>query len=364
MLKKRPLALSLTLLGAFSSSATIADSAEIQALKQQLQAITERLVQLEQPQAAEHKQLSPRADQRSSSEQLSFYGLVEVEASYSDEDDSGSSSDLVVATVEVGVEVPLTEQITANVSALYEEDETDLEIDVATISINDLANTDVTLTLGQDYLPFGAFQTNMINDTLVLEAAEMRETAAIASWQQAGVSLTAYCFNGDIDEGKDTIENYGASIGWSNEQFSLAADYVSNILDSDGLSDAFEEELGDLGDIDQTEGAYILRGRGSLAALELFAEYLKTERFTIGSFINRELEVLHLEAATQLGDWTVAIALQETDDGEELLPEQRFSLGASTSLSEQLGLGIEYWHDQDYHKAKSDNLILQLSVEF
>ena len=45
---------------------------------------------------------------------------------------------------------------------MYEEDDTDLEVDVATITIAD-PDGPWFVTGGQQYLPFGAFETNMVS---------------------------------------------------------------------------------------------------------------------------------------------------------------------------------------------------------
>lgn len=350
------LAASLTVL----SPSLLANPAEIEALKKQVQTLTARLQHLENS----NQQRSGVLIAQKGSEAVSFFGVVEVEASYNDHDIDGSSSDLAVATVELGVAAQLGNGYSAAVTILYEEDDTDLEVDVATITKENIAGTGLSITLGQTYLPFGGFETYLINDTLALEMAEARETAAIISWQKSSLSAFAYVFNGDLDKGADTLENFGTSISWNNDSFSLGADYISNILDSDGLSSMIENDGIDLGDVETATGAYSIRASASLSAVTLLAEYVDTESFTVGSFIDRDINALHLEAATDLGDWTVALAWQETDNAADILPEKRISLAASTSLTDHVGLGVEYWHDQDYSGDESNNLLLQLSVEF
>lgn len=347
---------------ALSSQPAFAAQSEIEALKQQLQQLQTRLEQLE---SAQQSKPEAKSIPVAVNEALSFYGVVEVEANYSDHDDEGSSSDLVVATVEVGVEAQITDTITANVSALYEEDDTDLEIDVATITVEQLAGTDLSLAVGQNYLPFGRFNTNLINDTLVLELAETRETAAGLTWEGHGIAATVYTFNGDVDDGHDTIENVGIALNYNANGYSIGADYISNILDSDGLSGFFEDDLGvALDNIDDSAGAYIIHAAATVADTDLLAEYVKSEEFSVGTWTDREPEVLHLEIAHHISHWTVAIAYQETDDAEGLLPEERLSLGATVEIANNVGLGFEYWNDEDYSGDESDNLIMQLAVQF
>ena len=130
---------------------------------------------------------------------LTFSGLIEVEASYSDPDEGDSTSDLVVATAELGVEATLTENLSAALVLLHEEDDTDLEVDVATLSYAHSDNG-FSFTLGQDYLPFGAYSTALINDPLTLEMGETRETALVTHYEKGQFTGTFYLFNGDQDE--------------------------------------------------------------------------------------------------------------------------------------------------------------------
>ena len=53
--------------------------------------------------------------------------------------------------------------------------------------------------------------------------------------------LHLHVFNGDVDEGSDTVENYGASVGFSSKVFSIGADYLSNVLDTDGISGVLDD---------------------------------------------------------------------------------------------------------------------------
>ncbi len=74
-------------------------------------------------------------------ERIELSGLVEVETGYTD-GPGGSESDLVVATVELGLDAQVTPWVNAHALILYEEDETDPpEFDESIITI---ANPDVS----------------------------------------------------------------------------------------------------------------------------------------------------------------------------------------------------------------------------
>lgn len=339
-----------------------ADQTEIDSLKQQLKQLTARLQQLEE--SAGKPSLAKAPATNTEAPVMGFSGLIELEANYTDHDHDGASSDLIVATVELGVDAALSDNISTSVTLLYEEDDTDLEVDLAIITIANLADTGLNLTLGQTYLPFGAFDSFLVNDTLLLEIAESRETAAIIDWYKDGLKLSAYVFNGDIDKAGNTLENLGASLVWSHSDFGLGVDYISNILDSDGLSAAIENDGVDLDSLEDSAAGYIVRATTEIARVTLLSEYLHAESFSSGNFIDRQLQVMHLEAAASLGQWSLAMAWQETDEAQDILPEQRLSLGASTSLMENLGLGVELWDDKDYSGEHSHNVLVQLNLEF
>lgn len=310
-------------------------------------------------------------------DRLQFSAVIETEASYSDSNEAweeDSTSDLVVATVELGLEAQIDDKTSANLVFLYEEDDTDLEVDIATLHFAEFLNANIELTLGQDYLPFGQFHTALINDTLILEMAEIRETAAIINWQQGELSAAAYLFNGDVDAGDDTLDNFGLSLAMTNEQYRLGLDYISNLLDSDAVSGLIEDAA--LTPSEQY-GAVIVNASVHLADITLSAEYLRSEEFKaskMGGGADMQPEGLQLELAmdTKIAnrDYGVAVAVQETDDAAALgLPERRISLGMSTAISDKMLMAVEFWRDEDYGRndgasgEKANSLVVQLAVE-
>jgi len=351
------------------SAAAYSNSNEIEELKA-------RLAALEAQQAAKAEQAEKEGSSFSLSDRVVFGGLVEVEGFYTDNEemdageDDKSASDLVVATVELGMEAQIAENVSAIITALYEEDDTDLEIDVAVLQFTDVAGFDITL--GQDYLPFGSFDTHLVNDTLVLELAETRETTAMVGFEAGMFSAAAYVFNGDVDDGNNTLENYGIRLGLGSETFSMGADYISNVADSDALSD----ELAPLRDLFDTPDAIDVHAALALGPVTLLAEYFQADEFdaadwgTAADGDEYEPEAWHIEAGVEVADWTIAAAYQETDGVSGLLPEERISLGAGTDITENLSVTIEYWHDEDYGLSaggsgeEADSIVAQVAVSF
>lgn len=295
---------------------------------------------------------------------VSFSGLVEVEGVVG-EAGNESYSDLVVATVELGLAAEINDKVSAEVIALYEEDSTELDIDVATISIANIIGP-VNLDLGKMYVPFGRFETALVNDTLALEIGETNKTSALFGMEQNGLSVGAYVFDGDADR-EQHVENYGVTLSFEQDNFAVGLDYISSLTESDALS----EEVWD-----EHSPAFSLSGRVTAGEINLVAEYLAatSELVLEGETEGVEPEVLHLEASIGVSlneqPVTFAVAYQQTDDAAGYLPEERLSLGCSTDIYENVSLGLEFWHDEDYSDTDggtgedSDNVVVQLAVSF
>ncbi len=301
----------------------------------------------------------------SENERFTFSGALEIEASYTDPDSGNSSSDLVVATAELGAEAVIAENLSATLTLLYEEDDTDLEVDVAVLTYT---QGPLTFVLGQDYMPFGNYSTALVNDPLAIDFGEARETALVARYENGPLLGAIYLFNGDQDEdGRDRINNFGLRIGFSGDGFKVGADYISNLADSDGLQD---NDYGYATGVDAVDGSS-LYGELELGAVQIFAEYLTAldELGVDGN--NSEPSAAQLEVALTSGNFTYALSYQQTDEALFLdLPEERVSVGMSTEVLGGLGLGVELTFDEDYSVSdggtgdSTNSLVLQLSAEF
>ncbi|WP_162844189.1 LbtU family siderophore porin [Sinobacterium caligoides] len=337
-----------------STAVAHADDSELQAIKQ-------RLAELEAQSAAQ-----PASGESSWMDNVSYSGLVEVLATKNEGmGDESDSSDLSVATVELGLEAKINEWATANLVFLHEEDaDESIEVDVATIVFANAELSPVSLTLGQDYLPFGSYETNLINDTLALEIGETRATTAILGFEAAGFTASGYVYTDESNEDDHSLSAYGASLGYATESFNVGADYIDNILDADTLSE-FIDDNGLRPFIDKKVSGISLHAAAELGDLNLIAEHLMLDE--IG---DADVTASQVEAAYSFGDFTAAVAYQQTEDAYGLLPEQRLSIGGSYAVLENTTLSLEYWNDEDYSEKEggtgdnTNNIALQVAVEF
>jgi hypothetical protein len=179
-------------------------------------------------------------------EGIEIGGLIEVEAGYVEPYDSPSESDIVLATFELGIASQVTNWVEVGASLLYEQDDTDLEVDVAFITLFNPDVAPVFFTAGQFYVPFGAYETNLIDDPLTLEIGESRETAAQLGFVYEGFGGSVYGFNGDNQvKGKSRIDSWGANLtyAWENDDWGIGvgAGYINDLGDSDSLQDTVSD---------------------------------------------------------------------------------------------------------------------------
>ena len=298
---------------------------------------------------------------------VSFSGVIEVEASYTDADSAESTSDLIIATAALGVDALLTENLSATLALLYEEDDTDLEVDIATLSYSH-NDSGLSLTVGQDYLPFGGYSTVLINDPLTLELGEIRESALVANYQRGQFFSAFYLFNGDQDEdGRDQLTNFGARVAFVDKNFSVGADYLSNLADSDSLQD---NDYGYSAGADVVDGASIY-GEFTMDSVQLMLEHLRALDELAVDGNNSEPQATHIEIAFAVDNFTYGIAYQETDEAVFLgLPEERISIGFSTEILSGLDLALELVRDDDYSVAdggtgdSANQLVVQFAAGF
>lgn len=321
------------------------------------------------------EKLEEKSAPGSLSENITLSGVIEVEAGY--EKNGEDSSDIVVATVEVGIDAQIVKHVSGHILFLYEidEDETPFDVDEAIISINGEDVVPLYLNAGQMYLPFGNFESHMISDPVTLELGETRESAVVAGFATDWIDISAGVFNGDINEtGEDKIESYVACAVFTLPENTVAnfgltagASYISNIGDSDFLQD----DIGAATIEDYVPGysAFV-----SISVLDRFffnAEYLTAaDEFAAGELSfdgEQEFKPSTWYAEVAVGiieDLEIAVHYAESDDCDDVLPENRYGAAITYGLFESTSLGLEYLHDEFENDVEADIVTAQLAIEF
>jgi len=331
---------------------------------------------------------------------IEIAGLIEVEGAYMSPYEGDNESDFTLATVELGISSQVNDWVEAGISFLYEEDDTDLEVDTGYITI---ANADVTplfLTAGQIYVPFGAYETNLVSDPLTLEIGETRESALQIGFAHGDFSGSAYAFNGDNKvKGKNQIDSWGANLAYAHEEadraWAFGVGYINDLGDSDTLQDsindnrvaALDEAIGTGIDtshysVDPTErtGGWTINAGANFGPFNLIGEYLSaTEEYDPISLRFKDggakPSAWNIEAGYSFSimgrESTAAIAYQGTDEALALeLPKERWLIGWSVEVFDNTALSLEWAHDKDYSGKdggtgeSANSVVAQLAVEF
>ena len=315
---------------------------------------------------------------------IEISGVVEVEAAYADPSGGNEESDAAVATVELGIAAQISDMVSAEVVLLHEEDDTPLEVDVATMTFG---SGPWAVMVGQYFVPFGVFESSFISDPLTLELGETRESALQFGFESGGFHGAVYTFNGNLDEDGDSeIDSFGVAAGYSAEgegtEFGVNLAYISDIGDSDSLQDLINESLSGDVDYDSQVGGWSASALLRFGNLSLLTEYLgATENFEVDELAfegeGAEPTSYMIEAALKFElagiPATFFVGYQETDEAAALeLPEERFLVGLSVEMMEGVTLAVEGTFDEDYGNSDAgdysggdaDIVTLQLATEF
>ncbi|MDA3969741.1 MAG: LbtU family siderophore porin [Desulfobulbaceae bacterium] len=311
--------------------------------------------------------------------------LVEVEASSAKAFDKSKSSDIALATVEIGLDGQVSEWSSAHILLKYEEGEDNdhVFIDEGTITLGNIEKFPFMLTAGKMYVPFGAYNSNMISDPLTLEFGETNDSAVQILTAINGFYATAYVFNGKTDETDkdDLVRTYGANMGYtmSSDAFSLDAgiDWLSNLADSNGLADHISTTSGTIAD---PVNGLSFHATVEAGGFTVTGEYVAAlDNFAAGEVDFKgqgaEPKAYNLEAAygMEIANRTTTFALgyQATDEALGLgLPESRYIGAVSVELFTNTALALEYFYDEDYDTSDggtgedANTLTMQLALEF
>ena len=314
-------------------------------------------------------------------------GVAEIEAVFEEGYDGARQGDIVLATVEIGMEAKLNERVSASVLLLYEEDDTPLEVDEGVITLNLTPSGRWYLAGGQMYVPFGVFESHLISDPLTSELGETRESALLVGFESGVVYGSVYVFNGDvgteeaIEDDEDVIDQMGLNLGVALENNAMSLDlglsYINNIADADLLSEMLAEGM--VEGVDDYVSGLALHGILSIGPLTLIGEYVAADQFNDGELDfdgeGAQPVAANLEAGFGF-DWqgreaTLAAAYQLSEEAVALeLPETRVMLGVAVEVFERTLLSIEYAYDEDYAEEDggtgetANTLTAQLAVEF
>lgn len=325
-------------------------------------------------------------------------GIVEGQADYVDPGEGSTTSDidLTNATLDVYVLGP-SHWISSLISMTYDKEtgtssgsfannsrdlNSRLFIRQAFITIGDFQKTPVYGSIGQMYVPFGTYSTNMVSTPLTLIVGRVKARAILLGYQpQAKDAFYAsvFGFRGDTHTGSTSrINNGGINLGYRFAQGVFMGDVgggvIANIADSVGMQAVANttNNFNGFGGITTATGvvtgneqiahrvpAFDVRAMGQIGDhIDLLAEYIAASKsfaasdMTMNSHDARP-QALNAEAAYTFQAFarptSVAVGYQMTKDALALaLPAQRYSLVFNTSVWKDTLQSLEFRHDVNY----------------
>jgi hypothetical protein len=321
---------------------------------------------------------------------ISFSGLLEAEAGYEKfdpdaADESGEeSSDIVLSTFELGMDVDFIDHVGGHVLILWEEDDTEpIDLDEGYISLTGTEQMPLYLHAGKLYVPFGNLDTYFISDPLPLELGETRESGVMVGYHKDMCNLFCGGFSGDADKiGKNNHIN----AFFAGAEFSLPKDdtrmlnmtagvsYLSNIADSDGLSEANDiDGDGDPDGIRDYVGgvsAYffinLVHSVYCTAECVCALDKFKAGELNFGSDNQRlELSAWNFEIVyVSPADIGFGVKYEGSNDCHDFLPESRYGGIIFCSVFENTYLGLEYLYQEFDNDDQSEVVTAQLAYEF
>lgn len=389
-------------------SPALAQEVDTNDLMQEIQAIKERMQELEQrlqQKNDEIRALQSRSGQKEESgdlasvlekwsDRVQISGAVEIEASSErkkSDGDTERNDDIALATAELGIDVAVNDYTQAHILLNYEDDDDEdrLQVDEATILLGGVEETYGMYFLGGKYYPhFGELNSWFVSDPLTTEVFEIRETAVQVGYDSDWVTAGIGAFHGDIDDednSESRINGFFADVNVHNPEDTLGglavmvgASYLSNVADTDTLQDEVSKGNDDDGYyVDDLVGGVAVYAVAEYDIFSLGAEYMTA----LDDFKDDEMDYIDDGEESRPAGWNIELAVRPleplllgvryggTRDMYALTPETQYGLVASYDLLENITLSAEYMHgdydeDNDDDLEEVDTVTMQLAVGF
>ena len=372
--------------------------------------------------SVEIREVAPEIEEESHSswiDRVHIGGLIEVGAGWKNsKSQSGkheAESDITLTTVEIHVDADITDWFNVESVLLYEDalfgddDHDNFDVDVAALTIGNTEKFPFYASVGKMYVPFGALLTHFPDDPftdipLTLLLGETNEKAILIGFEKWGLYASAYIFNGELEKGEeDHIKDYGFDIHYKGRfvpggpiaygrgekyeheaeggfDYLLGFSFISNIAESDGLTEIIEDNIGSdkiHKSIPGIDGYLHVEYRGIffdaeyMGALESFSR--KELRYRYG---RAKPKVWNFEAGFNYNWWRnleVAFKYAGSDEAPEF-PKSRFGICLNQEIYENVIASLGYIHDNysnydpegdmDEVLDKKDFIFWQIAAEF
>ena len=278
--------------------------------------------------------------------------------------------------VTIGTAYKPNEHVDATISALYEEEidgvVTDPEIDQAFVTWHALPDDKLDISAGNQYLPFGKFETAMVHDPLTLDLGEgWRDKTLTATSKRGNLTTHGFVFAAEATQpdGSKHDNGYGFGANYATETASIGAEYISNLAESGGFADVNNST-------DAVPGVAV-HGSTKLGRVTVLGEHvMATKSFQAGDLADADGGSLtaaekpsatHVEADIDLNnDRTLAMSWNKTKDADtqQGLAEKSYGVTYRQPIMKGIEGAVELMQATGYDDLKSKSVTAQLAYEF
>jgi hypothetical protein len=313
---------------------------------------------------------------------IELSGFVEGQVLAGNKDyGDATSSDIDLSAAELDVLGEISSWATAYMTIDYDNSpfipryaNSNVYLNRAFLTLGNLNKSPIYGTLGQIYVPFGAYNNYMITDPITKVMARTRQRALVLGFSKSEAYASIYAFKGDsYSNSEKAINNGGINLGYKSKfqktTLDFGAGYINNLADSQsmqqtGASDGFKgfSQEKKYEHLQHQVSAFDLHANLEYGSYNLVAEYIAALRkFSTCdlTFNNKgaQISALNIEGNYSFNvinkPATLSASYQQSWKALALnLPEYTIAAAAGISLFRDTIEKIEVRHDINY---KSDD---------
>ena len=270
-------------------------------------------------------------------------GVIEVELVSSSPSGEDSSTEAGVATAELAIAAAINDEFSGEI--LLESDDDDIVLADAFLTYEPGG---FSVSVGQQGLPFGVFDTNLVSDPLTEELGDTSGVSVLMGGEADLLNWSVFALNSADDQ---FAENYGVALGLAMEgdvtEFGLDVSWINDIAN------------------DGNPQGIAASARGSLGPFSALGEMV-TGIDSGESDAEPSTWMVEAAYAFVLGDRdaTAAVGFQGSEEIEDLA-ETRMLVGISVDVWENVGVGVE-WKQEEFagDDGSADTIAVLLGAEF
>lgn len=304
---------------------------------------------------------------------------------------NNSAAEIDLTGIELDTEILVNRWVTGLIAFVYDNsppmsaatslrliDNSNVFLERGFLTVGNLAYLPVYGTIGQFYVPFGDYSSDMVSSSFPRILGRTKARAIEFGYSQkfdcgrSTLNLATFAFRGPSRTSIDNngLRNYGANAEYiftqSKWKIDVAGSYIRSIADALGMQHNGNSGIGNFLGFAASNETEILnpvsgldaRANLSMGAFSVLGEYVTTTRSfsqSVLSFNGRgaKPEAFHTEAAYRFNVYERPSAFilgydQSTDALGFLVPKTRYAVTVSTSIWKDTIESLEFRHDIDY----------------